>query len=140
MARTVIPGAHPAIAWIKYDQYDSPVMKFNLAVLRNGAENAIQNFRSVPGKGGAATHLPENGINSLGYQLLRAKKVEEAIRIFQLNVEWYPESWNVYDSLGEDYLAHGDKDLAIKNYGKSVELNPANSAGIQKLKELNSNK
>lgn len=33
-------------------------------------------------------------------------------------------SMNVYDSLGEAYANHGDRELAIKNYEKSVQLNP----------------
>ncbi len=140
MVRSVFPRAHPAISWIKYDQYDSPMMKFAFAVLRTGAERAIQQFRSARKTNSALPPFPENGVNGLGYQLLRAKRLEDAIRIFQLNVEWYPESWNVYDSLGEAYLAQGDRNLSIKNYRRSVELNPANSAGAQKLKDLESDK
>jgi tetratricopeptide (TPR) repeat protein len=140
MVRSVIPGVHPAMAWVKYDQYDSPLMRFTFAVLRNGPDSAIQQYRSASNTNGGARPFREDGINGLGYQLLRAKRVEDAIRVFQLNVELYPESWNVYDSLGEAYLNHGDKDLAIKNYRRSVDLNPANSGGIQKLKELDPNK
>jgi cytochrome c-type biogenesis protein CcmH/NrfG len=51
-------------------------------------------------------------------------------------VELHPESWNVYDSLGEAYMNHGDKDLAVKNYEKSVELNPKNENGVTTLKKL----
>ncbi|MFO7613109.1 MAG: DUF3471 domain-containing protein, partial [Bacteroidales bacterium] len=47
-----------------------------------------------------------------------------------------PASYNVYDSYGEALLKNGDKDLAIENYKKSVELNPANSDGIQALQKM----
>jgi len=67
------------------------------------------------------------------------KKVKEAIEIFKLNVEAYPQSSNVYDSLGEAYMVNGDKELAIKNYSKSVELNPKNTAAVEALKKLTSN-
>ena len=65
-------------------------------------------------------------------------KLTDAIRIFQLNVALYPKSWNVYDSLGEAYMNHGDKDLAIQNYQKSLELNPKNRGAVQALGKLNS--
>ena len=45
-------------------------------------------------------------------------------------------SWNTYDSLGEAYMTNGDKELAIANYKKSLELNPANSNGAAMLKKL----
>ena len=47
--------------------------------------------------------------------------------LFKLNVSEYPDSWNVYDSLGEAYFKKGDKAMAIKNYQKAVELNPRES-------------
>jgi cytochrome c-type biogenesis protein CcmH/NrfG len=59
--------------------------------------------------------------------------------MFQLNVELYPQSWNVYDSLGETYMNNGDRDLAIQNYKKSLELNPDNSNGKEMLKKLEAN-
>jgi len=62
--------------------------------------------------------------------------VDDAITIFKLNVAGYPESFNVYDSLGEAYMEKGEKELAIKYYEKSIELNPDNEGGKEKLKEL----
>jgi Flp pilus assembly protein TadD len=73
----------------------------------------------------------------LGYQLIRANKSKEAIRIFQLNVEAYPQSSNVYDSLGEAYMNDGDKQQAIANYQKSLELNPKNGNAVLMLQKLN---
>ncbi len=61
------------------------------------------------------------------------------IEIFKLNGEAFPQSSNVYDSLGEAYMINGDKELAIKNYEKSVELNPQNTGGIEMLKKLKAN-
>ena len=75
-------------------------------------------------------------MNFLGYQLLNQGRLPEAIAIFKLNVDSYPTSWNVYDSLGEAYKNAGETRLAIRNYEKSLELNPDNSNGMQILKEL----
>ncbi len=54
----------------------------------------------------------------------------------QLNVEAYPKSSNVYDSLGEAYMDEGEKPLAIANYQKSLELNPKNHGAVLMLKKL----
>ncbi|MFV8327362.1 serine hydrolase [Flavobacterium sp. ZS1P14] len=80
--------------------------------------------------------INENEINSAGYQLLQAGKVKEAIEVFRLNVEAFPQSGNTYDSLGEAYLKNGDKKLAILNYKKSVELDPNNENGKKVLQEI----
>lgn len=78
----------------------------------------------------------ENVMNSLGYSFLQNSKIKDAIEAFKLNVIAYPESWNVYDSLGEAYLKDGQRDLAIKNYEKSLELNPNNQNAKNLLKQI----
>ena len=47
---------------------------------------------------------------------------------------------NVYDSLGEAYAVHGDRELAIRNYERSIELNPRNTGGIEALSKLREKK
>ena len=78
----------------------------------------------------------EAQMNRIGYNLLAMKRVKDAIEVFRLNVEDYPQSSNTYDSLGEAYMVNGDKDLAIKNYQRSIELNPENTNGVEMLKKL----
>ena len=68
--------------------------------------------------------------------MLERKKVREAIEIFKLNVEAYPASADVYDSLGEAYKSAGERELAIQNYRKSLEMNPKNENAAKALKEL----
>jgi tetratricopeptide (TPR) repeat protein len=75
-------------------------------------------------------------MNSLGYGLMREDRLESALSIFKLNTELYPESWNVYDSYGEALLENGDKEKAIENYKRSIEMNPNNENGKKVLKEL----
>jgi tetratricopeptide (TPR) repeat protein len=72
----------------------------------------------------------------LGYRLISTHKYKDAIRIFQLNVEAYPQSGNAYDSLAEGYMDDGDKSRAIANYEKSLELNPKNGNGVLMLEKL----
>jgi len=70
--------------------------------------------------------LEEAAINAMGYRYLGEEKYDVSIAIFRYNVNRYPESWNVYDSLGEALMNAGKKEEAIRNYKKSLELNPDN--------------
>ncbi len=80
--------------------------------------------------------IAENKVNVYGYQLLNAQKFSEAIEILNVNAERFPKSANAFDSLAEAYMKNGQKDLAIKNYQKSLELNPENANATQMLKSL----
>ena len=75
-------------------------------------------------------------LNSLGYQVMRMGDVAGAVEIFKLNVEQFPKERNAYDSLGEAYLKFGNKADAIRNYEKSLELNPGYDSGRDALKSL----
>ena len=75
-------------------------------------------------------------LNSWGSSLLQQGKKEKAIEVFKLNVLLYPERANVYESLAQAYEAAGHKDLAIKNYKRSLELSPGNTNAEDHLKKL----
>jgi len=64
----------------------------------------------------------EADLNQFGYGLIAQKKVEEAISIFQKNVQAHPDSWNVHDSLGEALALKGDKKAAADSYAKALTL------------------
>ncbi|HLO61097.1 MAG TPA: tetratricopeptide repeat protein [Bacteroidales bacterium] len=68
----------------------------------------------------------ENGLNDFGYELLNSNKEKEALQIFILNTELYPNAFNAFDSLGECLMKMGKKEEGIKAYKKSLELNPGN--------------
>jgi tetratricopeptide (TPR) repeat protein len=82
----------------------------------------------------------EDNINNAGYQLLTANRINDAIELFKLNVQFFPKAWNPYDSLGEAYAKAGKKDLAIKNYEMSIKLNPKNESGKKMLEKIKQNK
>ncbi|MFN2598267.1 MAG: alpha/beta fold hydrolase [Pyrinomonadaceae bacterium] len=83
-----------------------------------------------------AEYFYEQTLNALGYAQLGARHVPEAIALFKLNVEMYPNAYNTYDSLGESYAAQGDRAAAIRNYRKSLALNPNNTNAVEMLKKL----
>lgn len=80
----------------------------------------------------------EADINRLGYELINGNKLDQAILVLRLNVEAYPDSFNTWDSLGEAYMDRGDRELAIRNYTKSLELNPKNYGARDQLAKLRS--
>ena len=132
------------IAAILYDKPITPPKKsiaetLARTILEKDVATAIKQYRDLKAAQPDAYDFNERELNMLGYRLLGMKKVKEAIEIFKLNVEAYPQSSNVFDSLGEAYMVNGDKELAIKNYSKSVELNPKNTAAVEALKKLNTN-
>lgn len=114
---------------------DDTLIPFEMLMTGKAAE-AVEAYRRIKKESPEANVIAEGRLNNLGYTLMRQNKLLEAIAIFKVNVELYPDSWNVYDSLGEAYMTNGDKELAIANYKKSLELNPKNNGGAQMLKKL----
>lgn len=143
IAKLAIGGEHPAFAsrlMSDYGNIDSPGIEFARTLLRKNFDAALVKYRELSEKIPAKEILPEFAMNIIGYHLVRKEKIKEAIEIFKLNVEAFPDSWNVYDSLGEAYMKDGQKELAIENYKKSLELNPENKNGAEMLKKLEENK
>jgi len=75
-------------------------------------------------------------LNAYGYQLLNQGLHDEAINIFIVNTERFPTSANTWDSLGEAYATKGDKEKAIKNFKKSLTLNPNEATKANSMKYL----
>jgi tetratricopeptide (TPR) repeat protein len=78
-------------------------------------------FRALSERFGCALTPPENTVNLAGYQLLGAGRHEAAIAVFRYNVELYPESANVHDSLGEALEQSGQMVEALECYSKAVK-------------------
>ena len=105
-------------------------------IVQKGVEPAVRQYRELKRTQADKHDFSEDLLNDLGYALLENRKLKEAIEIFKLNVEVFPQSANVYDSLAESYMVNGDKELAIKNYEKTLELSPQNPLAVERLKEL----
>jgi len=134
----------PRFSWQGWNQAAAYCMrnKVNLDEALTWADRSIsmqENFNNLrtkagileaKGDAGSAAGLREKSmkmatevdINAYGYQLLGAGKTDEAIEMFRKNVKDHPESWNVYDSLGEAYDRKGEKKLAAENYRKAESM------------------
>ena len=86
-----------------------------------GLQGVEQHYKALSDRFGFEVSA-ERDINSLGYSLLGAKKIEEALTAFKRNVELYPQSANVYDSLADGLESAGKPDLALDNVKKAVEV------------------
>ena len=110
--------------------------KFIAMIREAGADAAAKYYQELKAQQPERQVFFEAPMNALGYQFLFAENLPDALVVFRLNVEEFPESWNAYDSYGETLLAMGQKAEAIKNYERSVELNPENDNGVRVLKDL----
>jgi tetratricopeptide (TPR) repeat protein len=104
--------------------------------VRDGFDAAVRRYRELRETDSDSCDFSERQLNRAGYQLLRAGRTTDAIRVFELNVEMFPDAFNTYDSLGEAYMVAGETERGIDNYEKSLELNPENENAVEMLRQL----
>ncbi len=105
-------------------------------LLAKGVEAAAARYRQLKEEEPDDWSFAENELNMLGYQLVARDKLDDAVAVFELNVEAFPEGFNAYDSLGEAYMLAGRTEEAIANYERSLELNPENTNAVTMLAQL----
>ncbi len=138
-------GFEWSAAWMEDEDHGSVVLRSHYGGLRKifagwqlprdpetgaiagGLREAEEHYKKLSERFGYTIPVPEAIVNQIGYQLLNAGKMEEAIAVFKNNVEHYPASANVYDSLAEAYEKGGRLDLAGPNYEKAYTLGKENS-------------
>ena len=81
----------------------------------------MAHYQALSQRFGMDVRVPEQRLNGYGYQLLGQGKMAEAIEVFELNIKLYPDSPNVYDSLGEALEKKGDLQQAHKNYAEATK-------------------
>jgi glyoxylase-like metal-dependent hydrolase (beta-lactamase superfamily II) len=118
----------------------SAVAALEQQIRERGIEAAQAEFREHI-LGNKDYNVSDSEINALGYRLLRQEgKTAEAIAVFTLNTEAFPQSWNVWDSLGEALWNSGETDKAETCYEKSLALNPESPSGMAALSQLRGHK
>jgi pimeloyl-ACP methyl ester carboxylesterase len=103
---------------------------------REGPEAATRLLRAARAADRAAVLFSEVEVNGRGYRQLASGAVAEAVAAFRLNAEAYPASANTHDSLGEALLAAGDRDGAVAEYRRALEVDPASESARTALKAL----
>lgn len=104
------------------------------AIEEEGVEAARSEFERLRSEGSEGDRFDEEELVDLGYRLLHAGRIAEAVAVFEMAVEAFPESWSALDSLGEALVYAGDGEGAVLSYERSLELNPGNENAAWKLR------
>ena len=132
-----LDGRDPAMEAILDYAAQPPIEEQLLGALESGGpEEAKATFRRYVSDPTHEFVNVEGTMNTLGYELLGQGKVDEAVAVFELNAEAYPESANVFDSLGDGYRAAGDTEAAIASYRKALEVDPDFGPSRDNLRHL----
>jgi CubicO group peptidase (beta-lactamase class C family) len=139
IVETAIGSRQPALAWMGYETYKSPAMVLFKKIIARGAFDALHDYRESRKAGPTRATLNEKQMNRLGYDLIAVRRLKDAIEVFKQNVADFPQSANVYDSLGEAYVADGNKEQALQNYQRALELDPKNTGAAEAIRKLRKN-
>ena len=115
VVRLAMGGEQPAFVWSKNDTYDSPSFRFAKVAREKGATAAIDEFRPAL----TAGDISESSLNTAGYQMLKQKKLADAVQIFQLNVMLHPRSWVYF--FNTVYRDNGIVIVALNMGGSTVK-------------------
>ncbi len=117
-------------------QHPSAAEAVEQALNESSLSAALALFRGAHTDERHQLSVSEQEFNALGYRLMAAGRLEEAIAVFQMNTEAFPRSGNVFDSLGEAYMNAGENARAIENYQRSLALAPENRNAVEMLRRL----
>ncbi len=120
IAKKMKPGEKIPVEYIEAGEFEEAAKMYRKIYQENPTDNSVS----------------ENRLNRLGYQYIGQKKYEQALAVFKLNVEFYPESANCYDSYGEALALTGKTNEAIKNYKKTLELDPDSQNARKMIQKL----
>ena len=105
-------------------------------VLEKGVKEIKEFYERLSRKYGFEIHARMQTLNVLGFSLMEEKKYKDAIEVYNYCVSIYPDFWMAYHNLGYCYQQTGDRELAIKCYEKTLQLNPRNQVAMERLKKL----
>lgn len=105
-------------------------------VKSKGVDAAFQEFKSLSTSANSGVYFGEWEVNEVGYFFFNNNRLQEAVTVFDFNAQRHPHSANAHDSLAEALLKVGNKDMAIKHYRWSLELNPGNANARKILADI----
>ncbi|MBN1825503.1 MAG: class A beta-lactamase-related serine hydrolase [Candidatus Eisenbacteria bacterium] len=133
-----LPSMAQGIVDILYER--EPRMSVALAVRHafeaEGIDAAVARYRELRVSEPERYDFGENELNGLGYALFGDGRTDEAIALFALNAEMFPESANAYDSLAEALAARGEIERAVEMYGRALAVDPGFEHAAEMLKRL----
>jgi tetratricopeptide (TPR) repeat protein len=139
------------LAWLETHLIDAPATRPSATVVAGptvveeiwtalhepgGVARARKLYEEAKSRDKNAVLIPEAETNQFGYQLLQEGNMKDALAVFQMNIEEYPRSANVYDSLSDGYLAMGNKEEALKYAEKTIEVLDQDTNATPEFKQL----
>ncbi|GEM_PF-1122843 len=118
------------IQMLRHRKYKSLSSILEQTILKSGIEQAIIKYHKLKANKAKKINYDEQELNGLEYELLQREMLKEAIAIFQLNIESYPESSNVYDSFGEALEKNNELEQAAENYKKAYTIGVEQSSNL----------
>ena len=131
----------PIVEGVKNILYDSayalPALSIREVLAKDIAENDVEHaialYRRLKAERASEFHITEGALNILGYELLWAGRVDDAVEILKLTMEEYPNSANTYDSYGDALLAKGDSVNALVNFKKAFAMDATMTVTKEKI-------
>ncbi len=123
---------------LKNESYNDPGLSLGMIMYKtlkeSGADGLEKNLKNILEQNNLLYN--DMHLNEFGYQLMQSGDLDMAIQVFKLNSELFPDIANTYDSLAEAYMNKGNKELAIENYKKVLEIMPQNENAKKMLEKL----
>ena len=120
---------------LPYDLPRKPIIPMMLqSIEKQGIEIAIGEYKRLKSTQRGLWKIRVGELNYLGKELIKLDKMEEALIIFKLNIEEFPQSDIPYESLASYYERNGNKTKALEYYQKALEINPYNERVARRIK------
>ncbi len=141
VSRKIIDSQPADPGFISYEFFDSmdlpPTNEQFMAIIRQrGAAPAEEIYNRFQKSDPGSITFPEATFNAIGYQFLQTNRIDDAIIIFRMNADTYPNSANCWDSFADAYNARGDRETALKCYSKVLEVLPSDPSNNEQLKQV----
>lgn len=106
---------------------------------KTGIDSVFSEYNSLKKTyyGGFVYNFKDNELNKLAEEIIKQQRYDDAIRVLEFNSNLYPDSFGTYDTLGDAYLAKGDKAKAKEYYNKALSINQGDWRARRSLQRLN---
>src|SRR5438552_2611001 len=103
----------------------------------SGGAAGLAKFKELQTRyyGGQQYDFGENALLGIAQRAMTAKNPDDAIVYLQTNLEYYPKSARTYQAMAQARNAKADKQAAIKDLEKAVELDPQNAQARNQLQQ-----
>jgi tetratricopeptide (TPR) repeat protein len=110
----------------------NPPGKLYKIIKELGVQQGIDEFKKMLES--KSVNMP--ALDNVGYMLMLDGKYQDAVSVYEANQAAFPESADVYASLGEIYFIQGDIAKSKSNFQEVVKRDPNNMNAVEYLRHL----